>query len=40
MIAEKAKLIAPYGGDLVNLLTPSDQLADRMAYAGRCHRCR
>ena len=34
MIAEKAKLIAPYGGNLVDLLVPSDQLEDRMSYAG------
>lgn len=34
MIAEKTKLIAPYGRELINLLTPSDQLAERMSYAG------
>ncbi len=34
MIAEKAKLIAPYGGNLVDLLVPYDQLEDRISYAG------
>lgn len=34
MIAEKTKLIAPYGGEMVNLLAPSGHLAERMAYAG------
>ena len=35
MIREKAKLIAPYGGELVNLLVPPAQLDDKMAYASR-----
>ena len=34
MVQVKTELIAPYGGRLVNLLTPSDQLDARMAYAG------
>src|SRR5664279_2975643 len=29
------KLIAPYGGSLVNLLIPADDLEARKAYAGR-----
>ena len=33
MIVEKARLIAPYGGLLTNLLVPSEQLAEQDAYA-------
>lgn len=34
MAIEKAKLISPYGGKLVNLLVSSDDLSEKMAYAG------
>ena len=34
MIAEKIKLVSPYGGELVNLLAPSESLDAKMAYAG------
>lgn len=34
MAIEKAKLISPYGGKLVNLLVSSDVLDEKMAYAG------
>lgn len=34
MVQVKTKLIAPYGGELVNLLAPSDELDAKMAYAG------
>ena len=30
-----SKLIAPYGGMLVNLLVPPDDLEERKAYASR-----
>ena len=33
MAVEKAKLISPYGGRLVNLLVPPDQLDEKLAYA-------
>ena len=33
MVIEKAKLISPYGGQLVNLLVSSDQLDEKVAYA-------
>jgi len=33
MIVEKARLIAPYGGSLTNLLLPREQLAEQDAYA-------
>ena len=33
MAVEKAKLISPYGGKLVHLLVPSDQLDEKLAYA-------
>ena len=33
MIIEKAKLISPYGGKLVSLLVPPDQLDEKLAYA-------
>lgn len=33
MVIERAKLISPYGGKLVNLLVPSDQLDEKLAYA-------
>lgn len=33
MIAEKARLIAPYGGELVDLLVPRESLLERTAYA-------
>ena len=34
MVSEKTKLISPYGGELVNLLVSSDELAEKKAYAG------
>ena len=34
MFVEKVKLIAPYGGQLVDLQVPSDQVEERLAYAG------
>lgn len=34
MAIEKTKLISPYGGELVNLLVSSDELDEKMAYAG------
>lgn len=33
MVIERMKLISPYGGTLVNLLVPSDQLDEKRAYA-------
>ncbi len=33
MVVERMKLISPYGGALVNLLVPSDQLDEKRAYA-------
>ena len=33
MIVEKARLIAPYGGELVDLLAPREQLLEQTAYA-------
>ncbi len=33
MIVEKTGLIAPYGGELVNLLTPRQELVEKTAYA-------
>jgi len=33
MAIEKAKLIAPYGGELVNLLVPADELEEKRTYA-------
>ncbi len=33
MVIERMKLISPYGGALVNLLVPSDQLDEKRAYA-------
>ena len=33
MIVEKARLIAPYGGQLVDLLVPRNQLVEQSAYA-------
>ena len=33
MIAEKTRLIAPYGGELVDLLVPRKQLVEQTAYA-------
>ncbi len=33
MIVEKARLITPYGGELVNLLVPRDQLVEKTTYA-------
>jgi len=33
MIVEKARLVAPYGGQLVDLLVPRDQLVEQFAYA-------
>ena len=34
MAVEKTKLISPYGGELVNLLVPASELAEKKAYAG------
>ncbi len=34
MAVEKTKLISPYGGELVNLLVSSDELKEKMDYAG------
>ena len=33
MIAERAKLVSPYGGQLVDLLVPRQQLVEQFAYA-------
>ena len=33
MIAEKTRLIEPYGGELVNLLVPRNELVEKTAYA-------
>ncbi len=33
MIIEKARLIRPYGGELVDLLAPREKLLEKMAYA-------
>lgn len=33
MIVEKARLVAPYGGQLTNLLVPREQLVEQDAYA-------
>ena len=33
MIVAKARLISPYGGELVDLLAPRERLLERTAYA-------
>ena len=39
MIVEKARLIAPYCGQLMDLLVPRDQLVEQFAYAKHLPLC-